>query len=158
MTSLRIRKWGDFFTEGGDGCWEWGGYILPHGYGSKSVGGKNVYTHRLSFTLFNGRDPVGVVRHRCDNRKCYRPDHLEEGTKGQNSADMVKRDHHTRGARNARSKLSVDQVTEIRAAYNSPESRVSIASRYGIHPSTVAKIGKGQRWSDERNFSDKLEN
>lgn len=48
--------------------------------------------HRLAYTYAIGEIGPGlVVRHRCDNAPCVRPDHLETGTQQQNVQDMVER-------------------------------------------------------------------
>lgn len=80
---------------GEDGCWEWTGALNDGGYGVMSIGSRGAgtdRTHRVSFRLFKGKIPRRlVVRHTCDNRKCFRPDHLVLGTHKQNSDDKWER-------------------------------------------------------------------
>jgi hypothetical protein len=76
-------------------CWEWTGAIQSRGYGSLSINGKTYNAHRVSFTIHNGYVPKLNVLHKCDNRKCVRPDHLWEGTHQDNIDDM-----HTKGRAN----------------------------------------------------------
>jgi hypothetical protein len=134
-------------------CLEWTGAKSKDGYGQRRIDGKVHYVHRLSFESFHGRKPVGVIRHKCDNRACYNPEHLVEGTKKQNSQDMVERDRHTRGERHINSKLRASQVLEIKEAYDlRGETQKQIADRYGISDRTVRDIGTGRRWTDPRNF------
>ena len=53
-----------------------------------------MYAHRWVWEAANGPIPAGmVVRHRCDNRLCYRLSHLELGTVAENNADMIERGH-----------------------------------------------------------------
>lgn len=75
-----------------ESCWLWTGAVR-NGYGIINDGKKiPVYAHRLSYRIANGEIPSGmVVRHRCDNPKCVNPDHLQTGTKKQNTKDMVER-------------------------------------------------------------------
>ena len=68
-------------------CWEYEGPRDKHGYG-RAGGGKLV--HRLVFEAIYGWLPK-VVRHRCDNPPCYRPDHLLPGTQADNLRDMADR-------------------------------------------------------------------
>ena len=73
-------------------CWGWKGYISS-GYANVKVGKKTILAHRLSYILHKGEIPNGmVIMHRCDNKICTNPDHLELGTRSQNSKDA-----HLRG-------------------------------------------------------------
>lgn len=80
-----------------NGCWEFTGFTLPHGYGQL---GRNFLAHRLAWEVANGRPvPEGlVVDHICHNldpncppnddcphRRCVNPAHLEAVTSGTNN-------------------------------------------------------------------------
>lgn len=76
-----------------DACWPWTGTIDERGYGEVSIGQRGLEerwrAHRLSYTLFRGPIPEGkVVMHRCDNRPCVNPAHLETGSIADNNEDM----------------------------------------------------------------------
>lgn len=76
----------------GDSCWTWAAGYFSDGYGAFCRNGQNVHAHRVAYELTYGRVPKGlVVRHKCDNPPCVRPDHLESGTPADNSHDMVER-------------------------------------------------------------------
>lgn len=73
-------------------CWEWNGTSNPSGYAAIPV--KTIwYTgHRVSYFLHHGPIPDGmVVRHRCDNKICTNPEHLEIGTMSDNIKDYHQR-------------------------------------------------------------------
>lgn len=84
-----------FIPEPMSGCWLWTAAALPLGYGKMYVGGKLELAHRISYRLYKGPIPEGMlVRHRCDVVACVNPDHLETGTHQQNAGDMVERGRH----------------------------------------------------------------
>lgn len=81
----------------GDSCWEWTGMTNNYGYGliqDSGRNGKRWFAHRYSWYIHNGDipEPKGyhgaVVRHKCDNRLCVNPEHLEIGTQVDNVNDM----------------------------------------------------------------------
>ena len=82
-----------------NGCWIWTGSIMRHGYGLIQNNGKSLTGHRVSYELFKGPVPKGlVVDHTCHDprtcdggrscihRRCVNPDHLEAVTKKRNSS------------------------------------------------------------------------
>lgn len=61
-----------------DTCWTWQGGKTTQGYGELMVDGRMWYAHRLSLHLAGVQLPQDkVVDHKCRNRACVRPDHLE---------------------------------------------------------------------------------
>ena len=66
-------------------CWEWQGHVLPTGYGSLVLAGKNNRAHRLAYEFVKGEIPAGLdLDHLCRNRTCVNPDHLEPVTRREN--------------------------------------------------------------------------
>jgi len=73
-------------------CWNWNRSLSTHGYGLLSDKRKTWLVHRLVYTLQNGEILEGLlVRHKCDNRKCCNPEHLELGTNQDNALDVLER-------------------------------------------------------------------
>ena len=94
-----------------EGCWEWQGGVNSNGYGVVSLEGKMWYTHRLVWSVFIGPIPEGMfVRHRCDNKLCSKPSHLELGTPRDNRLDYTNRQLPKERARRA------EEILELRRA------------------------------------------
>ena len=82
------------------GCWIWNGGNNEKGYGMIQVGGKQIRAHRLSYELYVGAVPPGMlVCHSCDNPPCCNPKHLWLGTNADNQRDKLNkgRDHFSNG-------------------------------------------------------------
>jgi hypothetical protein len=59
-------------------CWVWIGYRDSCGYGRIKLRGKAALVHRVSYVEFKGDIPEDHdVDHRCRNRACFNPAHLE---------------------------------------------------------------------------------
>lgn len=76
-----------------DGCWDWANGVC-NSYGRFTIDGRAQDAHRVAYRYLVG-DPGGfLVRHRCDNRWCVNPGHLELGTHADNTRDMIERGRH----------------------------------------------------------------
>lgn len=79
----------------GGGCWDWPmSRNKVSGYGQftlRPVPDQVLVTaHRLAYLMFVGPIPQGqCVMHKCDNRACFNPSHLEVGALADNNRDMV---------------------------------------------------------------------
>ena len=87
------RFWRKVTIGSPDECWEWQGSRRGDSYGQLYVAHKHRAAHRFSFFLANCYYPP-VVRHKCDNRVCVNPHHLEGGTQTDNMRDVVERGRH----------------------------------------------------------------
>lgn len=77
-------------------CLLWQGAIDRDGYGclTKSRSREKKAAHRFVWEAVYGPIPKGmVVRHKCDNRLCFRLSHLELGTIADNNNDARIRGH-----------------------------------------------------------------
>lgn len=133
----------------GDGCWEWQRARNSRGYGILWVDGATQRTHRLVWEVARGPIPDGMcVLHRCDNPACNRPDHLFLGTQADNVTDMVQKGRAAIGETNGQSKITTDQVVEIRQRYaKGGVTQQELAEEYGVSRSGVSLVVNGRRWS-----------
>lgn len=70
------------------GCWTWKGAISASGYGTMMLLGKTTLAHRISYELFKGKIPAGmVIDHKCKNKVCVNPQHLRVVTHKQNTLE-----------------------------------------------------------------------
>lgn len=142
----KIKAYSDVVESG---CWEWNRYRMPCGYGRIRHEGHMELAHRLSYRAFNGDIPDGlVVRHKCDNKRCVNPDHLEVGTQKDNVNDSINRGSfvyrdNTKGADHPNAKLTEKQVKEI---LNSNETQRSLAAKYGVSFQLISQIKRGKIW------------
>lgn len=129
-----------------DSCWLWTGAI-SHGYGRIGKGKKTYFVHRIVFEHFNGKIGPGLLAcHRCDNPKCCNPDHIFLGNQDANMKDMARKNRHSYGEKSPNSKLTVDQVREIRALVLRGVPQKEIAPRFGISTSNISKLTTKVSW------------
>ena len=138
LTKSYIRS-RSVITDGG--CWEWSGAKHKTGYGELRRDKKRILAHRLSFFLWNDCWPE-VCRHKCDNRACVNPDHLEDGTHADNVKD---RDDRGRGRwvtneSHGRAKFSDELIAEVRAMRESGMTQQSIADATGLSQTHVSRV------------------
>lgn len=128
------------------GCWEWVGSCTRKGYGMMSGGvdGNARQAHRAMFEIRHNRElqPFETLDHRCRNRVCCNPDHLDVVTSAENTKrmhayqSMVGEIEHLRSevervnAENAilRSELkqatTAHDVASVRAAVVAPRAQI----------------------------------
>lgn len=103
--------------------------------------------HRFVYEREHGKISRGkVVRHKCDNRRCVNPEHLELGTQADNMRDMVERGRSTRGSKKWSAKLTEDDVREIRKRLAAGDLGSDLAKVYGVNPTTIRDIKAGRTW------------
>ena len=113
-------------------CWVWQRYIDPNGYGRMQSNGAPQLAHRVYYERVNGPIADGYEPdHLCRNRACVNPAHLE----------IVRRAINVR--RGINTKLTQADVDSIRA---SEGTHVEVARRFGVHPTTILRIRRVERW------------
>lgn len=149
MKTLEERFWEKVNIGEGDDCWEWKASTTKKGYGSFGWVTGSEYAHRVSWILRFGEisDDLHVL-HSCDNRRCVNPNHLFLGTTQDNSKDMVSKGRSMINERNPMSKLSTEDVREIRDILRSPgrPSHRKIAKMFSVSSGTISLIGSNHIW------------
>lgn len=138
-----VRFWSYVQRGGADECWLWSGHRAASGYGVFGDGTKNYGTQlasRISWILTHGEIRGGlVVCHHCDNPPCVNPAHLFLGTAADNMKDMAVKGRQS-------SKLSVDQVREIKHRLMLSESLRALSRDFGVSTRTIGLIRDGVWW------------
>ena len=129
------------------GCWIWLCARTTAGYGMFRRGKKAFYAHRYSYEAFNGRIKGGMeIRHKCNNPICCNPDHLIQGTRKENSDDMIRAKRQARGQRHGHAKFSEDDIIVIRKMLKSGISQAKIALDFNVDASSISFIKTGRNW------------
>ena len=112
-------------------CWPFKGRLNDKGYGQFDIDNKCILAHRFIYELEYGTIPTGLeIMHSCGNRACCNPEHLKAGT-------------HAENMKTRRSKLTKDEIAEIR---DSGLSQYDLAEIYNVNQSTISRIKKHARF------------
>lgn len=154
---LADRFWSKVDIGAIDECWEWQAAIAKVGYGAFNYEGQQTGAHRVAYMLHYGDIPEGKeICHRCHNRPCCNPHHLYAGTRKDNVRDAMKAGTfspppHYRGDNHPMSKMTWDDVQEIRKDYNGDWGDLTrIANKKGITPAQVKNIVDDVHWIEDR--------
>lgn len=136
-----------------DSCWIWCGARNNNGYGVFRVRGRNYLAHRYAYANDLDYPPKTFeVLHSCDNPRCVNPDHLRLGTHADNMRDSatkgrMSRTHQVTGERHGMSKLTADQVAEIRRLRSSGQTHRAIGKQFGVSHAAIGYIVRGKSWA-----------
>jgi beta-glucosidase/6-phospho-beta-glucosidase/beta-galactosidase len=151
MTLEEFNRWFDTnLTLKDSGCLEWIGCKLSSGYGIVRMNRKNIRAHRIALERKLGREIVSgmLACHSCNNPCCCNPEHLREGTLQDNMNDKVLANRQTKGETNGNSKLTAEQVIEIRTRkQNEYITNQQLANIYGVKKACIAKILRREKWA-----------
>ena len=129
-------------------CWEWTRERNWKGYGVMRSGKQFRLAHRFAYEFAVGPIPAGMmVCHRCDNPACVRPGHLFLGTARDNYQDSKRKGRNLHGETHPRSKLTAEQVSEIRRRYQRGRSNVALYREFGITDMQMYRIVRRENWA-----------
>ena len=142
-----------------DECWPWIGAINKQtGYGAFRFNGTAITANRAVLEIISGLDMTGLVaRHKCDNRWCVNPGHLEPGTQAENINDAVIRGRVCKdqprvdAALNAKN-VARRKITEADALIafnlvNNGAKRKDVGVVFGVKKSAIDQLMIGNSWS-----------
>jgi len=127
-------------------CWNWMG-VTKKGYGYLRVIDKRCRAHRVAYEIWKGPIPDGLlIRHKCDNRACVNPEHLETGTDADNMRDKVERNRQIKGEKHGHSKLTEQQVCEIKVLLADTITCTEIAKQFNVNRTAISHIKHNKNW------------
>lgn len=139
-----VSDWNDSDS---DTCWLWTAGTYGNGYGSCSVNGRSLRSHRYSYSLAFGTIPKGlVVCHHCDVPLCVRPSHLFLGTRKTNSDDRDAKNRTAHGDAHWNHKLTDAKVADITGRYAAGTTLAKLASIHGVSETTISRAVRGKQW------------
>ena len=131
------------FVRKEESCWLWTGRQTRGGYGQ--VGRQRA--HRFAYQLECGPIPQGMlVCHHCDNPICVRPSHLFVGTIIYNNMDKHRKGRDAIGEKHGNSRLTNEQVFEIRRLGQAGVIQREIAPLFGYSRRGIGAILTGTNW------------
>lgn len=140
----------------------YGGTVLrentfgPRALVTLSKGGRAVTraVHLLVCESFHGPKPADkdLAAHWDGDGWNNRPENLRWATFEENEEDKRRHGRHAAGERNPSVKLSAAQVAEIRGRHDGRRGiGRALAREFGVSPTQISAIHRGQCWSDEGN-------
>jgi len=132
-----------------DECWWWLGAQDERGVGQFWLSGQVVRAPRLAWSIYNNKpfpDELFAC-HRCDNACCCNPAHIWPDTHQANVDDMTGKLRHPHGETHGASKITEEQVREIRALSEQGQlSQGEIGQKYGLSKWQVSNIVRKLQW------------
>lgn len=110
----------------------------------------NLNVHRLVCEAFNGPPPFEGAQalHKDGIKDNCTKDNMYWGTPKQNSQDTIEAGNFQRGEKHYRTKLTWDQVREIRRRVAAGEKQVNLCKEFGIRGPVCSQIVNNITWRE----------
>lgn len=131
-----LERFESHVYHGLDSCWYWTS-STRNGYGVLVLNYKKIAAHRISYIIYKGEIPSGmVVCHSCDNPICVNPHHLFLGSPADNIHDMIlKKRVRVRGKT-----FTEDYARSIKNLYDSGKSINTLSKTLNIARQSIRKM------------------
>lgn len=140
------------------GCLIWKGWVSEKGYGKVTISGKTWRVHRYAFVVHHPEvilQEKEVIRHKCENKLCFEPSHLEKGTQFENIYDdQLAAGKLIRGEAHASAKITEETAKAIKWSKSDPnestetyKSQAQRAKLFNVSIWTVKSIDRGKSWA-----------
>lgn len=132
-----------------DLCWEWVSSPRQNGYGRVNIFKRSFYAHRVAYELHNNRviKDSYLICHSCDNTLCCNPNHLFEGTQGDNMRDCNKKRRNVYGSSCHTASLTEQDIVRIFELYvDNKQSAKDIARLYTTTYATINRVLNRRIW------------
>lgn len=129
-------------------CIIWPYYKDGKGYGHTRFAGVRHTAQWVSCFLRHGPPPKGAqAAHLCHTNSCCNGAHLEWQTPAENMAASVALGRHAHGERNAKAKLTEEEVVQLRRDYATGNySQRELGAAYGISGPNAHQIIHRRHW------------
>ena len=122
-------------------CIEWTRCKNPAGYGNVRYRNRTFLVHRKEWIENYGEIPSGLhVLHKCDNPACYNIKHLFLGTQQDNMKDMNQKGRQAIGFNLPHTKLSLQEVEDIRQLVSYGYAQYRIAEMYSVGQDHISRL------------------
>jgi hypothetical protein len=133
------------------GCWHYIGSTDGDGYGMFWHNGRTMGAHRFSAEHLGQLNiNLGCVCHTCDTPICVNPSHLFIASSVDNTRDRHTKGRSVKGSKVGTSKLTEQDVKEIRNRYNQCNGRKGIltelAQDYAVTVTPIWSIVHRKSW------------
>lgn len=150
--ALTARFWSRVAKGAPEACWNWTA-SFRNGYGAIKHEGRVLSAHRVAYVLTHGEHSSDlIVAHKCDNKACCNPEHLEAVSAAKNNRDAFERGDRapTRGEMRPNAVLNEQTVARIWTLHQEGKTHREIGAAIGVKHKTVGSVLCGKSWKHLR--------